>query len=483
MHARDELYIGGGWEPSAGPGRIEVENPATEEVIGYVPDGTPADMERAVAAARAAFDDGPWPRMSPAERAGALERFAGALTARTRELASVIVAETGLPTTVVNLAHVGSAVSTLGYYARMIRETAFEEERPGARFAFRLRQVPVGVVAAIVPWNIPLLGACAKIGPALAAGCTVVFKPSPETPLSACLLADAAHEAGLPPGVLNVVPAGREAGAALVAHPGVDMVTFTGSTAAGRRIAAVCAERMKRHQLELGGNAASIILADAPAERAAAAVVGMSLMNNNGEACIVQGRILVPRSREAELVEAIRVAAGRVPVGDPTDPATLLGPMITRAHRDRVLGYVESGIAEGARLVHGGGRPGKPDRGWYVEPTVLAGCHNGMRVVREEIFGPVVTVVPYEDEDDAVRIANDTEYGLSGSVYGADPERAARVGARIRAGCIYVNGTLRLDADAPFGGFKESGVGREGGREGLMEYLEPQVVFMPSRRP
>jgi betaine-aldehyde dehydrogenase len=480
VHAWDELYIGGTWVPSTGPGRIEVENPATEETAGRVPDGTPADMERAVDAARDAFDTGPWPRMTPDARAAALEAMADALTARAEELAGTIVTETGLPITIVELAHARPAIATLRHYARLVRTTAFEEERPGARSPFRLRRLPSGVVAAIVPWNIPVLGACAKIGPALAAGCTAVLKPSPETPLSACLLAEAAHEAGLPPGVLNVVPGGREAGAALVAHPGVDKVTFTGSTAAGKRIAAVCAERMKRYSLELGGNAATIVLDDAPAERVAAGAVAMGPANNNGEACIAQGRILVPRAREHELAEAIAAAARARPVGDPADPRTLLGPMITRGHRERVLGYVASGIAEGADLVHGGRVPEGLDRGWYVEPTVFAGVGNGMRIAREEIFGPVLTVIPYDGEEEAVALANDTEYGLSGSVWAADPERAAAVGTRIRAGSIFVNGTLRLDADAPFGGFKESGVGREGGPEALAEYLEPQVMFLPA---
>ncbi|GAA3446580.1 aldehyde dehydrogenase [Planomonospora venezuelensis] len=482
MHVRDELYIGGAWTASTGTGRIEVENPATEEVIGYVPDGTPEDMGRAVGAARAAFDRGPWPGTSPAERAGAIDAFAAALTARAGELTEVITAETGLPITVVGLAHVRPAIATLAYYAELARTTEFEEERPGARSPFRVRRLPAGVVAAIVPWNIPLLGACAKLGPALAAGCTAVLKPSPETPLSACLLADAAHEAGLPAGVLNVVPAGREAGAALVAHPGVDKVTFTGSTAAGKRIAAVCAERMTRYSLELGGNAACILLEDAPVERAAAGVAGMSLMNNNGEACIVQGRILVPRARHDEFTEALCAVAREIPLGDPADPRTLLGPMVSRAHLERVLGHIGTGTAEGARLACGGKRPEGLDRGWYVEPTVFAGADNGMRVVREEIFGPVVTVIPYDSEEEAVAIANDTEYGLSGSVWSRDPLRAAEVGARIRAGSIYVNGALRLDAAAPFGGFKESGIGREGGPEGLAEYLEPQVVFVPAPR-
>ncbi|MFI0356020.1 aldehyde dehydrogenase [Actinomadura sp. 9N407] len=478
--AWDELYIGGTWVPSTRSGRIEVENPATEEIIGSVPDGTAADMRRAVDAARDAFDTGPWPRMEPAERADLIDALAAALTRRAARLAETITGETGLPITVVKPAHTHAAIATLGYYARLIRVTPFEEERPGARFPFRLRRLPTGVVAAIVPWNIPLLGACAKIGPALAAGCTVVLKPSPETPLSACMLAEAAHEAGLPPGVLNVVPAGREAGAALVAHPGVDKVTFTGSTAAGKRIAVACAERTARCSLELGGNAASIVLDDAPAGRVAAGAVGMGLVNNNGEACVVQGRILVPRTREKEIVEAIRAAAETVPPGDPADPATLLGPMITQAHRDRVLGYVGTGIEEGAVLVHGGRRPAGLERGWYVEPTVLSGVGNDMRVAREEIFGPVLTVIAYDGEEEAVAIANDTEYGLSGSVWSADPERAAAVGTRIRAGSIYVNGAFRLDADAPFGGFKESGIGREGGPEALAEFLEPQSMFLPA---
>ena len=479
MYHRDHLYIGGTWVASADQRRLPVENPATEQIIGYVPDGSAADMAKAVEAARAAFDEGPWPRMDPGERADMLLALADGLERRSAELASLITAETGLPISLVSLVHTRGPVRALRRSAELAKATAFERAQRGAIFPFRVRQVPVGVVGAIVPWNIPMLAAGAKLGPALAAGCTTVLKPSPETPLSAFLLADAADEIGLPPGVFNLVPADRDAGAALVAHPGIDKITFTGSTAAGKAIAQVCARAVKRYSLELGGNAAAVILDDAPLEQAADSVVGMSLANNNGEACIVQGRVLVPRARAGEFVEAIVAAAKKIVVGDPTDPATRLGPMVSRTHRDRVLGYVELGRREGARLVHGGGRPAGLDRGWYVEPTVFADAHNGMRVVREEIFGPVVTVIPYDSLDEAVAIANDTEYGLSGSVWSADLARSAEIASRIRAGTMFLNGAFMLDVDAPFGGFKESGVGREGGPDALGEFLEPQVMFVP----
>jgi aldehyde dehydrogenase (NAD+) len=483
MYQRDRLYIGGDWVPSTGDARLEVVNPATEEPAGHAPAGTAADLARAVDAARTAFDGGRWPRLSPGDRAEILDALADELTERAEEIAEVITAESGLPIRLVRMAHVGGPIATLRYAAGLARTHPFEQDRQGRLYRFRVRQLPVGVVGAIVPWNIPLLGACAKIGPALAAGCTVVLKPSPETPLSSFFLAEVAESVGLPPGVLNVVPADHEAGSELITNPRVDKISFTGSTAAGKRVAAACAEQIKRCSLELGGNAAAVILDDADPMETANHLIGMSLANNNGEACIVQGRVLVPERRAGEYVEAICAAAKGIPTGDPTDARTMLGPMVTSRHRDRVMDYIRMGSTEGARLVHGGGRPAGLDRGWYVEPTVFDSADNTMRVVREEIFGPVVTVIPYRTDAEAVALANDTEYGLSGAVFSADPQRATSAAHRMRAGSVYVNGALMIEANAPFGGFKQSGIGREGGPEGLAEFLETQAVYWPSAIP
>jgi aldehyde dehydrogenase (NAD+) len=479
MYARDRLYIGGEWLPSSDDGRLLVTNPATEEVIGQVPEGTPEDIARAVEAARRAVDAGRWLCLGPADRAELLDALADGLTARADEIAQVITAESGLPIRIVRAFHVAGPVSALRHSANLARTTHFEQDRQGRLYRFRVRHLPVGVVGAIVPWNLPLVSACAKIGPALAAGCSVVLKPSPQTPLSAYYLAEIAAEVGIPPGVLNIVPADRRASAALVTHPMVDKITFTGSTAAGKRIAVSCAEQVKRYTLELGGNAAAIILDDAPPEETAAQLISMSLTNNNGEACIVQGRVLVPEKRAREYTEAICAAAKTIPIGDPAEEETSLGPMVTRAHQEKVLNYIRVGVDEGARIVLGGGRPPGLDRGWYVEPTVLDHADNSMRVVREEIFGPVLTVVPYRTEREAIELANDSEYGLSGSVWSADPGRATAAGMRIRAGSVYINGAFMIEANAPFGGFKQSGIGREGGQDVLLEFLEPQAIYLP----
>ncbi|NUW41996.1 aldehyde dehydrogenase [Nonomuraea rhodomycinica] len=472
MREYTQLYIGGRWTAPATGQVIEVVSPHTEEVVGRAPEGSPADMDRAVAAAREAFDSGPWPRMSPAERAGALGRLAAAYEARRGEMAETITAEMGCTLAFSQLAQAPMAHAVLSFYAGLGDSLVVESERQGLFAPITVRREPVGVVAAIVPWNTPQFLTMTKMAPALLAGCTVVVKPAPETPLDAQLLAELVDEAGLPPGVVGIVPAGRETGEHLVRHPGVDKVAFTGSTAAGRRIGALCAERVRRCSLELGGKSAAILLDDADLD-SYIAWLPMTSFIISGQGCIAQTRVLVRRDRVQEVLDRLSQACRAMRMGDPFDPATELGPLATARQRDRVEGYIRLGREEGAELVVGGGRRGF-ERGWYVEPTVFLG-DNTMRVAREEIFGPVLVVIPYEDEEDAVRLANDSEYGLGGSVWTRDAERGLAVARRVRTGVCALNGFL-LDPAAPFGGFKASGMGRELGPEGLDGYLEYKSI-------
>jgi betaine-aldehyde dehydrogenase len=371
-----------------------------------------------------------------------------------------------------------SATMVLDYFANLARTFVAEELRAGVLAPALVRHEPVGVVAAIVPWNVPLFIAALKLGPCLAAGDTMVLKPSPEAPLALHLFTEIAAEAGLPPGVLNVVPAGADVGEHLVRHSGVDKVSFTGSTAAGRRVGAICGEQVKRVTLELGGKSAAIVLDDADLDALVPNLLANSIFMNNGEACIAQTRILASRARYDDVVEAVATAVAAAPVGDPLDPETAVGPLVTAQQRDRVEGYLAAGRSEGARVVVGGGRPAALDRGWYVEPTVFADVDNAMTIAREEIFGPVAAVIAYDDVDDAVRIANDSDYGLSGSVWTADPQAGVDVARRIRTGTYGVNG-LGLDPVAPYGGFKASGLGRELGPEGLADYTESRTIIVP----
>jgi betaine-aldehyde dehydrogenase len=342
----------------------------------------------------------------------------------------------------------------------------------------QVRRAPVGVAACILPWNVPLYIAAMKLGPALAAGCTVVIKPAPETPLDPYLLAEAVQEAGLPPGVVNVVAAGRETSEYLVRHPGVDKVSFTGSSATGARIAALCGEQIKRCTLELGGKSAAILLEDVDLAKSTQDLVMAGLLNN-GQACAAQTRILAPRSRYREVVDALGSAVGALRVGDPADPQTNVGPLVAKRQRDRVLGYLESGKRDGAKAVCGGGRPAHLDRGWFIEPTVFADVRNSMTIAREEIFGPVLSVIPYGDEDEAVAIANDSPYGLGGGVWTRDVAHGAAIAARIRTGVVAINSAMLLDFKSPFGGFKKSGIGRELGPEGIAPYTEYQSIILP----
>ncbi len=478
MIVHDKLYIGGDWVTPAGPGTIEVISPATEQPVGRVPDGTAADIDAAVAAARAAFDEGPWPQMAPAERADVVERFANLYASKLDEMASLITLEMGSPKLFSQLAQAPMPLMMLNYFVGLAREFPFEQERQGMLGKLLVRCEPVGVVGAIVPWNVPQFTTMSKVAPALVAGCTVVVKPSPETPLDAFLMAQLAHEAGLPAGVLNVVPAGREVGEHLVTHPGVDKISFTGSTAAGRRIASLCGQNLTRCSLELGGKSAAIILDDADLSKVTEGLKMASFMNN-GQACVAQTRILAPRSRYDDVVEALAELANGFRIGDPSDATTEIGPLVSSRQRERVEGYIKLGQEEGAKAVAGGARPAGLDKGWYVEPTVFAGVDNRMRVAQEEIFGPVLVAIPYDGEADAIRIANDSDYGLAGTVWTSDTEHGIDVARRVRTGSYGVNGYL-IDPATPFGGYKASGIGREFGPEGFAAYLEYKSIALPA---
>ncbi|MWA03542.1 aldehyde dehydrogenase family protein [Actinomadura sp. LD22] len=476
---RREFFVGGAWTAPAEGERLDVVSPSTEEVVGCVPAAVPADIDRAVAAARTAFDEGPWPRMTPDERADVLARAATALRKRESDIAGVTVDEMGCAVSQAPRGQTGLVAPLFDYYADLARTFEFEREVVSGDRVALVTNEPAGVVAAITPWNAPVTLASWKAAPALAAGCTVVLKPPPEAPLSTFVLAEALAEAGLPEGVLSVVPGGREVGEHLVTHPGTDKVAFTGSTAAGKRIMSLCGDQVKRVSLELGGKSAAIVLPDADLAAVIPTLVG-GAMHMSGQVCGAHTRVLVPRSLYAGAVEAAAAAAKAVPVGDPHDPSVLVGPLVAERQRDRVEGYIKLAVEAGAKVAAGGGRPAGLPKGWYVEPTILAEVDNSMRVAREEIFGPVLCLIPYEDEDDAVRIANDSPYGLSGGVWTGDPARGLRVARRIRTGSIAVNGSYPPFPLVPFGGFKESGLGRELGPEGLRSFLEPRSIGVPS---
>jgi acyl-CoA reductase-like NAD-dependent aldehyde dehydrogenase len=468
-----ELFIGGSWVKPSSDRRIEVVSPVTEEVIAHVPEALPADVDAAVRAARRAFDHGPWPRLSPAERAEALLRIRREVEARFDEMCLAFTAEIGAPFAVSQAFH-QNALAMWEDAATLHERLVFEEERSWADGHARIVREPVGVVATIIPWNGPVATASLKVGPALAAGCTVVLKPAPEGPVSTMLLAEAFEAAGLPEGVISVLPAGRETGEHLVRHRDVDKVAFTGSTAAGRRIMGLCAERIARVTLELGGKSAAIIADDIALDEVLPTVVPGGIAHS-GQVCAALTRVLVPRHRHDEVTEALAAALADVTVGDPMDPGTFLGPLAAERQRDRVEGYVALGLEEGATLVFGGGRPAHLDRGWFVEPTLFADVDNSMRIAREEIFGPVLCVIPFDDVDDAVAIANDSDYGLSGAVFARDRDLGERIARRVRTGQISVN-SWGMCVVQPFGGFKQSGLGREGNVEGLTPYLETKVI-------
>jgi aldehyde dehydrogenase (NAD+) len=460
-------YIGGAWRPSAGELAIDVLNPATEELIDQVPAGDGADVDNAVRAARAAF--GPWSATSPTERAAYLEAIRALLEQRADAVAATISADMGAPLTFARRVQVGTPLAVLASYVDLLSGYDFGGTRVGNSL---IVGEPVGVVGAITPWNYPLHQIVAKLAAALAAGCTVVLKPSEVAPLAAYELADICHEAGLPAGVFNLVSGtGPVTGAAIAAHPGIDAVSFTGSGRAGRQVAQAAAETIKRVTLELGGKSANVILPDA--DLATAVKVGVAkAFANAGQTCNALTRMLVPEAAYDEAVGQAAKHAERYPPGDPAADGTRLGPLVSAAQRDRVRGFIERGTAEGARLMVGGAQP--PDgleRGFYVRPTVFADVTPEMTIAQEEIFGPVLSVLPYRDEDEAVAIANGTRYGLAAGVWSADQDHAVSVARRLRAGQIEINGGA-FNVAAPFGGFGQSGYGRELGVAGLEEFLE-----------
>jgi acyl-CoA reductase-like NAD-dependent aldehyde dehydrogenase len=473
-----QLFIGGELTDPLGTDVIEVISPHTEEVFGRVPHASKADVDRAVETARRAFDDGPWARASLDERIEVVTRIKDAIAVRHEEIARTISSENGSPYSWSVLAQALGAMMVWDAAITVARGFTYEETRDGALGKIMVRREPVGVVAAVVPWNVPQFVAAAKLAPALLTGCSVILKPSPESPLDAYILADITREAGLPEGVLSILPADREVSEYLVGHPGVDKVSFTGSVAAGKRVMEVASRHLTRLTLELGGKSAAVVLPDADVESTVAGVVPAAWMNN-GQACVAQTRILLPRSRYDEFAEAFAAAAGALVVGDPLDAATQVGPLVARRQQQRNLDYIRIGQEEGAKILTGGGRPPGLDRGWYVEPTLFGDVDNSMRIAREEIFGPVICLLPYGDESDAVKIANDSEYGLSGSVWTADVEHGIDVARRVRTGTYSVN-TFSLDMLGPFGGYKNSGLGREFGPEGYGEYLEHKMIHLPA---
>jgi aldehyde dehydrogenase (NAD+) len=468
MREHLQFYIDGRWVDPVTPKTLEVINPATEEPVARISLGSAADVDKAVAAARAAFDT--FSTATREERIALLERIIAGYSARLGEMAEVIHLEMGAPNWLANAAQAPAAMAHFAQALEILKTYAFEEQRG----ATRILREPVGVCGFITPWNWPINQIACKVAPALAAGCTMVLKPSEIAPLSGILMAEILHEAGVPKGVFNLVNGdGPTVGAALAAHPGIDMMSFTGSTRAGVQVAKAAADTVKRVAQELGGKSANIILDDADLARAVQAGVRACFVNS-GQSCNAPTRMLVPRAKHAEAVAAARAAADGQGIGD--EPGSI-GPVVSAAQFEKIQRLIEAGIKEGAELVAGG--PGKPaghERGYYVKPTVFAGVRNDMTVAREEIFGPVLCILPYDSEEEAVRIANDTPYGLSGYVQSGDPQRALRVAARLRTGNVHVNGAM-ADFAAPFGGYKQSGNGREWGEFGFEEFLEVKAVL------
>ena len=473
MSARQQIYVGGNWVDSAGDGSIDVVNPSNEEVIGSIPDGVGADVDAAVAAAREAFPG--WAATPLEERLGYIEKLAGQLGARSEEIGELISREVGMPEKMAVMIQAGLPAGTTASVPATAREFPFEETL-GRSLVTR---EPVGVVGCITPWNYPLHQIMAKIAPAMAVGCTVVLKPSEVAPLNAFVLTDIIDELGFPAGVFNLVSGvGPIVGEAIAAHPDVDMVSFTGSTRAGTRVAEVAAANVTRVHQELGGKSANIVLDDADFAAAIPSAVGACYLNS-GQTCSALTRLLVPADRMDEAAELAAQAAAGFTVGPADDEGSRLGPLVSQTQWDRVQSYIQAGIDEGATLVTGGtGKPEGLDAGYYVKPTVFANVDNSMSIARDEIFGPVLSIIGYDSEEDAIRIANDSDYGLSGGVWSSDNDRALAVAKQLRTGEVDMNGSF-LNTDAPFGGYKKSGNGRELGRFGLSEFVEAKQINLP----
>jgi aldehyde dehydrogenase (NAD+) len=473
------FFIDGEWAAPSSASKIDVINCATEELFLSVAEAQEADVNRAVAAAKAAFDRGPWPRMGHAERAGYLKAIAREIALRGDDSAKIWVSESGVTNSLAQMVSGSVLAGIYEYYAGLADTFAFEERRtpsPGAGNVGLIVREPVGVVAAIIPWNSPSTLIAYKIAPALLAGCTVILKASPEAPGAAYVIAEVCEKIGLPRGVLNILTADRAVSELIVRHPDVDKVTFTGSTAAGKRIASICGERIARCTLELGGKSAAVILDDYDLGTAATTISRMAGMMT-GQVCSSLTRIVVTRKRHDALVDALSASFSKVKVGNPFDPSTEMGPLAMSRQRDRVEGYIAKGRAEGAKLATGGGRPAHLSRGFYIEPTVFGNVDNHMTIAGEEILGPVLSVIPVDNEAAAVDIANDTVYGLNASVFTNDLERAYSTARRLRSGTVGHN-SFRTDFGIAFGGFKQSGIGREGGTEGLLPFLETKTVIL-----
>lgn len=470
----DKLFLGGQWVEPSTDRTLSIVHPANGETVLKVADAREDDIDRAILSARKAFDEGPWPRLTPAERAEYLLRFADAIDVRYKAIALAQTIQIGAP--------LGPGMHIAAGLAAEPRRTAsfaatfpFREVRPAIGGSATIWREAVGVVAAIVPWNLPSHLGLIKMCPALLAGCTLVVKPSPEAPLDMLLIAEAASEAGFPKGVISIMPADRDIGDRLVRDPRIDKVSFTGSTAAGRHIGAVCMDRMARVSLELGGKSAAIVLDDIPIEKVVPSLVSMSTILN-GQACMGLTRVLVSKKRRAELTEALGAAYARLKVGDPFDLSTRIGPLATERQRDRVEYYMGLGIRQGARLVTGGQRPIEFNRGYFIQPTVFGDVTSDMTIAREEIFGPVLSMIGYDDVDDAIRIANDSVYGLNGAVYTEDADQVSAIARRLRTGTVAQNG-MGPQPGLPFGGFRQSGIGREGSIDALHLFTEIKAVY------
>jgi aldehyde dehydrogenase (NAD+) len=477
LRSTDRFYIDGEWVAPTSSATIDVIDSATEELYYTVAEAREADMDRAITAARNAFDNGPWPTLTHAERGSYLRAIAEGLRKRVEDASQIWTRETGIVYEA-SLGGTQGVPGTFEYHADLADTFPFEEvarTTAGGEFGLLVREA-VGIVGAIIPWNAPMMLIANKIAPALLAGCTVILKSSPEAPGAAYVVAEVAEEIGLPRGVLNVVTADREVSELLVRDPRVDKISFTGSTVAGRRIASLCGDRIARYTLELGGKSAAVVLDDIDVAQVAQTLSEAECMIN-GQVCSSLTRVVVSRSRHDELLDALAAAFGQVRVGDPFTDGVQMGPLITARQRDKVIGYIEKGTAEGATLAAGGSRPKHLDRGWYVEPTVFGDVDNGSTIAREEIFGPVLCVIPANDEADAVRLANDSIYGLNASVFSDDLDRVQSVARQLRSGTVGHN-AMRSDFGIAFGGFKQSGIGREGGREGVYPYLESKTIIL-----